>query len=193
MKKEAKTLYVTTRSQWRQWLKIHHQDENEIWLIYYKKHTAKSRIPYNDAVEEAICFGWIDSLIKRIDDEKFRQKFTPRTNIKQWSELNKKRAQRMINEKKMTEAGLAKIDFESWKNEKQKGADSTRPQFSLSKEMKKELQKNQTVWRNFNNLPPSQQRNYIGWIMSAKKEETRQKRLKETIILLKKNQKLGLK
>ena len=103
----SERLLVTTRAAWRQWLEKNHTASKEIWLIYFKKHTGEPRIPYDDAVEEAICFGWIESLIKRIDDEKLCQKFTPRTNIKQWSELNKKRARRMINEKKMTEAGLA--------------------------------------------------------------------------------------
>ncbi|MCK4440294.1 hypothetical protein KAU85_04855, partial [Candidatus Bathyarchaeota archaeon] len=71
-------LYVTNRDDWRAWLRRNHDAKKEVWLIYYKKHTGKPRIPYDDAVEEALCFGWIDSIIKKIDDEKFAQKFTPR-------------------------------------------------------------------------------------------------------------------
>jgi uncharacterized protein YdeI (YjbR/CyaY-like superfamily) len=74
----SKMLYVTNRDEWRAWLANHYASESEVWLIYYKKHTGRPRIPYEHAVEEALCFGWIDSLVKRIDDEKFAQKFTPR-------------------------------------------------------------------------------------------------------------------
>ena len=71
-------LHLTNRQDWRLWLGENHDKENEIWLIYYKKHTGKARVPYNDAVEEALCFGWIDSIVKTIDDERYMQKFTPR-------------------------------------------------------------------------------------------------------------------
>jgi hypothetical protein len=73
-----KTLHVTSREEWRAWLTKHYQSETEVWLIYYKKHTGQPRISYDHAVEEALCFGWVDSIVKRIDDEKFAQKFTPR-------------------------------------------------------------------------------------------------------------------
>jgi len=89
--KITKTLYVTTRDEWRSWLEKNHKSEKEIWLIYYKKHTGKPRIPYDDAVEEALCFGWIDSIIKRIDEKKYAQKFSPRKQNSVWSDLNKKR------------------------------------------------------------------------------------------------------
>src|SRR4030095_1078478 len=77
MKQEPKTLYVTDRAAWRAWLEEHHASEREVWLVYYKKHTGRPRIPYDDAVEEALCFGWIDSIVRRLDDEKFAQKFNP--------------------------------------------------------------------------------------------------------------------
>ena len=80
--KTTETLYVTNRDDWRSWLEQNYTIKKEIWLIYYKKHSRKPRIPYDDAVEEAICFGWIDSIIQKIDEEKFAQKFTPRTNTR---------------------------------------------------------------------------------------------------------------
>lgn len=104
----TKQLYVTDRDAWRAWLEKNYDTEKEIWLIYYKKHTGKPRIPYDDAVEEALCFGWIDSTVKRVDDEKFAQKFTPRKNKSNWSDLNKKRAKKMIREGRMTKAGFLK-------------------------------------------------------------------------------------
>lgn len=107
--KTTKKLYVKSRDEWRSWLQNNHAAEKEIWLIYYKKHTGKPRIPYDDAVEEALCFGWIDSIVKRIDDEKYIQKYTPRKDKSIWSELNKKRTEKMIKQGRMTEAGLIKI------------------------------------------------------------------------------------
>src|SRR5207247_11176130 len=92
------TLYVTNPDEWRSWLTKHYQSETEVWLIYYKKHSGRPRIPYDDAVEEALCFGWIDSIGKRMDDEKFAQKFTPRRDRTKWSELNKRRVRKLIRE-----------------------------------------------------------------------------------------------
>lgn len=105
--KLGKTLYVKNRDGWRRWLEKNHKKETEIWLIYYKKHTGKTTIPYNDAVEEALCFGWIDSIEKRVDEERYAQRFTPRKPRSQWSEMNKERVKRLIKLDKMTPAGLA--------------------------------------------------------------------------------------
>ena len=88
---KSNQLYITNRNEWREWLKKNHNKINEIWLIYFKKHTGTPRIPYDDAVEEALCYGWIDSTVKRIDEETFMQKFTPRKKKSIWSKLNKKR------------------------------------------------------------------------------------------------------
>ncbi|MCK4233163.1 hypothetical protein KAX75_01940, partial [candidate division WOR-3 bacterium] len=108
--KATKTLYVTNRKGWREWLEKNYATKKEVWLIYYKKHTGKPIILYEDTVEEALCFGWIDSIIRGIDDEKYARKFTPRTEDSGWSELNKKRAKKMIAAGKMTKAGLQKIE-----------------------------------------------------------------------------------
>ena len=249
-----KTLYVTTREKWRAWLTKHHRSETEVWLIYYKKHTGRPRISYDHAVEEALCFGWIDSIGKRIDDERFAQKFTPRRDRTRWSALNLRRVRRLIREGRMTEAGLAKIDsallgddraaqprkddvqlpgfvkqalmahakaWESFRSltpsrrqayirlimdarkeetrerrrreaisllEQSQGALEDIPRY-----VKQALTANAKAWENFRNLGPSYRRNYIGWIMLAKKEATRERRLREAISLLEQNRKLGLK
>src|SRR5215813_8427147 len=104
-----KTLYVTSREEWRAWLTKHYQSETEVWLIYYKKHTGQPRISYDHAVEEALCFGWVDSIVKRIDDEKFAQKFTPRRDCTKWSANNLRRVRKLMREGRMSEAGRAKI------------------------------------------------------------------------------------
>lgn len=108
--KVGKTLYVTNREKWREWLEKFHHKEKEIWLVFYRKDSGKVSIHYNDAVEEALCFGWIDSIEKGIDHERIAQRFTPRKSKSQWSETNKERVRRLIKEGKMTPAGLAVLE-----------------------------------------------------------------------------------
>ncbi len=185
------TLYVTTRQQWRKWLEENHVTQNEIWLIYYKKHTGKPRISYEDAVEEAICFGWIDSLIKRIDDEKYMQKYTPRNDNSVWSEINRKRAEKMIEERKMTPAGLKKIDAAKKNGNWQKAYSSTR-KIEMLPELERALKVNDTAWLNFNNFTDSYKNMYISWVSAAKREATRQHRIKEVVRRSEQNQKPGM-
>jgi len=105
----SKEILFKTRNEWRNWLVENHNCQNEIWLIYYKELVTKESVKQPDAVEEALCYGWIDSIVKRIDDERYMQKFTPRNDKSMWSELNKKRVAKLIKNGKMTEAGMQKI------------------------------------------------------------------------------------
>lgn len=105
----GETLYVTTRDEFRKWLQKNHKTKKEIWLIQYKKVTKKPSLPYIDAVEEAICFGWIDGLEKSIDAERYALRFSPRRPKSNWTETNKERARKLIAEGKMTEAGVASL------------------------------------------------------------------------------------
>ena len=187
----SKTLYVTTRHAWRAWLEEHHQTETVIWLIYYKQHTGKARIAYDDVVEEALCFGWIDSNVKRLDNERFAQKFSPRTNHNNWSDANIKRMRRMIEMGKVTAAGLARFDRDLLKR-----TPTTKPprkRLVLPARVKRALMGNKKAWENFQKLAPSYRRSYIWWLASAKREETFRKRVREAIALLKRNEKLGMK
>jgi uncharacterized protein YdeI (YjbR/CyaY-like superfamily) len=184
-----KTLHVTDREDWRAWLKENHDKEQEVWLIFYKKQTGKPVIPYDDAVEEALCF---DSIIKRMDDEKFSRKFTPRKADSKWSELNKKRVKKMIRQGRMTEAGLALINAAK-KSGKWEEVISQPKESNIPSGIKNALYANKKAWENFNQLAPSHQRQYIGWITTAKKEETRQRRLKEALEILAQGKKLGMK
>ncbi len=170
-----KTLYVTSREEWRAWLTKHYQSETEVWLIYYKKHTGQPRISYDHAV----------------DDEKFAQKFTPRRDCTKWSALNKRRLRKLILEGRMTERGLAKIDLVILGEEPQ--AKQSKGDVGVPRLVKQALMANAKAWENFRNLAPSYRRHYIGWIMHAAKEETRERRLREAISLLEQNKKLGLK
>ncbi len=161
-------------------------------MTFYKKHTGKPNISYDDAVEEALCFGWIDSIIRRIDDEKFERKFTPRTGKSRWSKLNRQRACRMIKERKMTAAGLAMI-LEAKKNGEWFKNATIKKEFTIPEFLLKALATNKKALDNFSKLARSYKRQYVGWVMSAKKEETRQRRLEEIIRLLEANEKLGMK
>jgi uncharacterized protein YdeI (YjbR/CyaY-like superfamily) len=104
--RELKTLHVTTRERWRNWLARRHEIEHEVWLVYYRKHTGRPRISYNDAVEEALCSGWIDSTQKGIDEDRVAQRFTPRRRAGGLSEMNKQRVRRLVAEGRMMPSGL---------------------------------------------------------------------------------------
>lgn len=187
-------LSVTTRDEWRAWLEKNHDSESEVWLVFYKKHTGAPGILYTDAVEEALCYGWIDSIVKRVDDEKFVRKFTPRKKNSTWSELNKNRARKMIKEGKMTEAGLAKIDERVLTPSKNNINNQTaKKELFIPLEIEEALKANQQVWENFTSLAPGYKRQYIGWVVDAKREKTRKRRLKELITVLEKNERLGMK
>jgi uncharacterized protein YdeI (YjbR/CyaY-like superfamily) len=185
-------LYVTDRDQWRKWLSENHATESDIWLVFYKKKTSKPTITYEAAVEEAICFGWIDSIIKKIDADRYARKFTPRSGKSKWSPLNKKRANKMIREGRMTEAGLAKI-----KSAKKTGLwdKDPRPRISLDipPEFARALARNKKAKDSFDKLAPSYRKHYIGWIAVAKRQETKKRRIEESIALLEQGKKLGLK
>jgi uncharacterized protein YdeI (YjbR/CyaY-like superfamily) len=185
-------LYVTNRDDWRIWLEKHHTSKKEVWLIFYKKHTSKLSIPYDDAVEEALCFGWIDSIIKRVDDEKFVRKFTPRKGSSRWSETNKRRAKRMLKAGRMTLTGLERIEEAKnsgeWFRTAPPQTELEVPPFITSA-----FAVNRKARDNFNALAKGYKRQLVGWITSAKREETRKRRLAEAIQLLKAHRKLGMK
>ncbi len=189
-----KSIHKYTREEWRSWLCQNHSTEKEIWLIYFKKHTGKPRIPYNDAVEEAICFGWIDSIVKKIDDERYQQKFTPRKDIKNWSLVNIKRAIKMIEENKMTEAGLEKVkDALALYRENPGLFQKQKEEVEIPKYFIEQLNEDSNAKKSFESLSPGKKKLYIKWITSAKKKETRIKRTKEAITLLSEGKELGLK
>ena len=126
---------------------------------------AKPTISYEDSLEEALCFGWVDSLIQKIDEEKYARKFTPRKPGSKWSELNKHLVAKLVKEGRMTEAGLAKVEFSL---EEAPSARPKRPELPLPDWLKEGLMASPQAWENFSKLPPSHQRNYILWVSDAK-------------------------
>ena len=192
MTRELKTIEAADRASWRDWLERHHAAEREVWLVFHKKHTDKACVSYEEAVEEALCFGWIDSIVRRLDDERYAQKFTPRRADSRWSELNKWRVARMAWEGRMSEAGLATVTFRLG------GAPRSRPrrertEFIIPAEFAAALDENAKARANFDELPPFQRRNMVAWATSAKKAETRARRLTEALGLLERGEKLGMK
>jgi uncharacterized protein YdeI (YjbR/CyaY-like superfamily) len=185
-------LYVTDRDQWREWLAEHHGKIAMIWLVFYKKETGTPSIPYDDAVEEALCYGWIDSILKKLDAERYVRKFTPRKPTSVWSELNKARVKTMIQAGRMTAVGQAAIDIAK-KNGRWHQPDRPWISWDLPPEFQQALDQNQKAKTFFETLAPSYRKHYIGWIITAKRPETREKRIRESIQLLEKNQKLGMK
>ena len=188
-----KEIYLTTRAKWRKWLSDNHDKEKEgIWLVFYRKETGKPSLEYEDSVEEALCFGWVDSIIKKIDDEKYCRKFTPRKPDSKWSQLNRKRVQKAIKEGRMTEHGLAIIEAA-----KKSGLWERNPTAAINFDMPKEfvdaMKKNKKAKDFFDQLAPTYQKHYIAWVTTAKRPETRDKRIRESITLLEQGKKLGLK
>jgi uncharacterized protein YdeI (YjbR/CyaY-like superfamily) len=185
-------LYFKTSAEWREWLKTNHMTSAGVWLIFYKKETGKPSLDYDGAVDEALCFGWIDSIIRKIDDEQYARKFTLRNDNSKWSELNKKRVETLIRDGRMTEIGLAKIEAARLNGQWDK-QDRPKIQFELPPEFEAALNGNEKARRFFDQLTPTGQKEFIVWVATAKRQETRDKRIKESIQLLDKGQRLGLR
>lgn len=188
-----KTVEAKDRAEWRAWLAEHHDKEAEIWLVYYKKGTGVASIDYESSVEEALCYGWVDSLIKKIDDRKYARKFTPRKDDSKWSPSNIKRVKKLIKEGLMTEFGLQKVEAAKQSGKWDEPVQSPALGFEMHPEFVEALKKNEKAKETFDNLAPTYQKQYLGWIEVAKRQETRQKRIQESIRLLERGERLGLK
>jgi uncharacterized protein YdeI (YjbR/CyaY-like superfamily) len=184
---ELKTYLAKDRKAWRHWLEKNHAKSPGVWLIYYKKTSGKKRLDYNDAVEEALCFGWIDSTLRPIDDEKYMQRFTPRKPKSGWSGLNKQRIKKMIEQDLMTPAGLDKIEIAkkdgSWESLDHIDA------VELPDDFEKALSKNKTAKMNFENFPLFTKKQFLYHINSAKRPETRKERIKLSVNMAAANKK----
>jgi uncharacterized protein YdeI (YjbR/CyaY-like superfamily) len=179
------------RDDWRAWLTANYDTATELWLVLYKKHTSKPTVSYNEAVEEALCFGWIDGIIKGIDEEKHAIRFSPRRRGSIWSESNKKRVTKMVEQGRMTEIGLAKVE-EAKANGEWDKATQREDVTSIPPDLQQVLQANKQAQRNFADLAPSHKRQYVYWITSAKTEATRQRRIQKTVEMVKANKRPGM-
>ncbi len=184
----GKTLYLAERAQWRSWLAKNHNKKKEIWLIYYRKSSGKPRLSYNDAVEEALCYGWIDSIQKGIDSEKFAQRFTPRKPRSSLSEANKERIRKLIKEGKMTKAGLEAVSGSY--DAKKDLADN----WSIAPDILEALKADALAWKNFQRMPEGYRKVRIGFIESRRRhgDEMFQRSLRHFIKMTSKNEKFGI-
>ncbi len=174
-------LRVSTRKAWRAWLEKNHARKKEIWLVYATKKSGKARVAYSDAVEEALCFGWIDGVMKSIDENYFVQRFSPRRSAKsQLSETNKERVRRMIRAGLMTPAGMEKI------------RDRMNEKFVLPPDIATALKRDPQVWQNFQRFPKWYQRVRVGWLdMSRNNAEVFQARLRYFLKMTAQNRRYG--
>jgi len=185
----VKTFVAQGVGQWRKWLDEHHDSESEVWLIFHKQHTGVGSIAYVDARDEALCFGWVDSLVKRLDDSRYAIKFTPRKANSRWSTINRKRYAALKASGRLRPSGIERAPTDR--------SYGPRPRYqmpaTLPRYIQAALKKHPAAWRYFEGLAPSHRRRYIGWIETAKHEATRARRLKEAIRLLRAAKPLGLK
>jgi uncharacterized protein YdeI (YjbR/CyaY-like superfamily) len=186
MTAELKRLQVRARREWRAWLEKHHTSSPGIWLVFHKAHTGVKSIPYEDMVREALCFGWIDSLIKRLDDDRYLLKITPRKPTSKWSDINRKRWAELEAAGLLAPAGLAAAPTNN--------SYAPRPVIpELPAYIAKALKANAKAWAFFRELSPTNRRDFVVWIHMAKRAQTRETRIRESIRLLAAGKKLGLK
>ena len=185
IKDKIKTYYAKTRKDWRDWLYENHIIEKSVWLIMYHKDSKNASISYDDAVEEALCFGWIDSKPNKRDSESFYLFFSRRKPKSNWSKSNRERAEKLINQGLMTPAGQDLIDLAI-----KTGTWTTLENVQNSvipDDLQAAFDKNSIAYNNFKAFPPSSKRIILEWILNAKKPETRQQRINQTVELANKN------
>jgi uncharacterized protein YdeI (YjbR/CyaY-like superfamily) len=177
---------IRTRQQWRAWLAKNHPSSPGIWLVRHKQHTGVTSMSYEDVVREALCFGWIDSLVKRLDADRYAIKVTPRKPTSKWSDLNRKRWADLKAAGLLMSAGLKAAPTNN--------TYAPRPVIpDLPAYIAKALKTHSKAWEFFQRLAPTDRRSFVVWIHLAKRKETRERRIRESIRLLAAGKKLGLK
>ncbi len=177
----GKKFAARDRAEWRSWLSKNYSSEKEIWLVYYKKASGKKSVSYNDAVEEALCFGWIDSTAKKIDDERYAQRFTPRRKSSKHSQLNKERLRLLIEQDKI---------LPSLRDEIRK---LLREKFVFPKDVIAEIKKSREAWKNYKGFPEAYKRIRIAFIDGARDSPDEYvKRLKYFIKMSEKGKLIGM-
>ena len=166
-------------TEWRKWLQRNHAKTQGEWVYMYKK-GARAGLRYLDALDEALCFGWIDGQIHAVDAEKFRQRWTPRRKGSVWSQANKDRVKRLMAEGKMCEAGLVEVR-QARKSGKWQAAYTNRREDAVPQDLVDALRADPGAWRNFRGFAPTYRNMYTGWVLSAKREATRRRRIEAVV------------
>jgi uncharacterized protein YdeI (YjbR/CyaY-like superfamily) len=185
--------YFNNRVSWKNWLLKNYDRCPELWMKFYKKGNTAKGITYSEAVEEAICHGWIDSIVKKIDEETYLRKFTPRKLNSNWSPPNIIRAEKMLFTGQMQVTGKKLYEHFLQSGQKPVKSKASDKSIKLPSHLVKVLKSHPQAWASFNRIIPSARRRYIAWIISAKKETTKLRRLNQAIIKLKNNELLDLK
>jgi uncharacterized protein YdeI (YjbR/CyaY-like superfamily) len=180
-----------TRAEWRTWLERNHDTAKEIWLAYYKKSSGKKSVTYEEALEEALCFGWIDSIVKKLDAERYIQKYTPRKNDSIWSASNKARVKKLIAEGRMAGPGLAKITIAK-KNGSWMKIDRIDRRLEMPPDLSAALEKNPAAKNMFETLAPSYKKMWGAWVDDAKRPETRARRIAAALEWIEAGRKPGI-
>ncbi|MGE5249939.1 MAG: YdeI/OmpD-associated family protein [Bacteroidota bacterium] len=176
----TQTLRVTDRLAWRKWLQEHYRTEREVWLVYPKKHTGKPRISYNDAVEEALCFGWIDSTAKSLDADHTAQRFSPRKPGAAYSQANKERLRSLVEQGKVIKEVLESL------------GDMLKEEFALPQDILKAIKADKEAWKNFQAFSPAYQRIRVAFIEGARdRPEEFEKRLRYFVRMTARNKQYG--
>ncbi|MEP7264367.1 MAG: YdeI/OmpD-associated family protein [Bacteroidota bacterium] len=176
-KEEIETFCPANQKEWRQWLKKNHASKQSVWLVYYKKKTGKATIAWSEAVDEALCFGWIDGKANPVDEERFMHLFSKRKPNGTWSKINKEKIQRLIDAELMTKAGHETIEAA-----KQNGSWTILDEVEeliIPKDLEKEFKTQPGSKKFFLSLSKSLKKQMLQWIVMAKQKETRQKRISE--------------
>ncbi|HTC31818.1 MAG TPA: YdeI/OmpD-associated family protein [Bryobacteraceae bacterium] len=177
------TVIAADRAEWRRWLAKNFARSDEIWLVFYKKAAGKPGVSYEHAVEEALCFGWIDGQKKKLDEECYAFRFTPRKPRSAWSKSNLERVERLIASGKMMPSGLKA--YNSGERREVAPLPTTMP-----KKLEDRFRKQRAAWTNYAKFPPGYRRVTAGWVASAKKEDTRIKRLEKLIEFAARNERI---
>ena len=173
------TIYASSAEDWREWLKENHAQESSVWLIIYKKESGKPSVYYPEAVDEALCFGWVDSKPNKRDAQSYYQFFAKRNPKSNWSKINKDKVARLLAENKMAPAGMAMVELAkklgTW------NALDEVEQLMLPPDLKEAFAQNETALANWETFPKSAKRGILEWILNAKGADTRKKRIAETV------------
>lgn len=181
-------LFFESPGDFREWLADNHDQKEEQWIGYYKVATNKPSIRWEESVREALCFGWIDGLRKSIDEESYKIRFTPRRKDSHWSDKNIRMVEELIEDGKMESPGFKIFNHRNKKNSKQ--ASYEQENLELKEEYRNQIMENEKAWTFFQELAPGYTRRSVHWVMSAKREDTRQKRLKILIKSCEKQEKI---
>lgn len=180
-----------TPAEWRAWLEKNHAKSAEVWLAYYKKASGKKSVTYNEALDEALCFGWIDSIVKRLDEEKYMQRYSPRKPGSIWSARNKAHIARLVAEGRLAPAGKAKVEAAkkdgSWNK-----LDTIDVRPETPPDLEAALKRRPDIKALWDKQPPSHKKMYSWWVIDAKRPETRSRRVAETLRRIQAGRKPGM-